>query len=94
MVCQTIKTGVECAFMTKNGCGFIGADCLKVVEQCEGCGKVIEYSADKYCMIYPNPAGKWSVGGCSPQATHKKAVKEESAQKVNPLKASKRAAKK
>jgi hypothetical protein len=44
-------------------------------------------------MIYPNPAGKWSVGGC-PQATNKKAVKQEAAQKVNPLKASKRASKK
>jgi len=33
------------------------------------------------------------MGGC-PQATHKKLVKEEGAQKINPLKASKRAAKK
>ena len=65
----------------------------KIVEQCEGCGKVIEYTSEKYCMVYPNPAGKWAVGGC-PQATHKKVVKEESTQKVNPLKASKRAAKK
>ena len=93
MVCQTIKAGVECAFMAKNGCGFIGGSCQKIVEQCEGCAKVIEYSAVHYCMIYPNPAGKWSVGGC-PQATNKKAVKQEAAQKVNPLKASKRAAKK
>ncbi len=93
MVCQTVKVGVECAFMTKNGCGFVGGSCQKVVEQCEGCGKVIEYSEAKYCMVYPNPAGKWSMGGC-PQATHKKVVKEETVQKVNPLKASKRAAKK
>ena len=83
MVCQTIKTGVECAFMTKNGCGFVGGSCMKIVEQCEGCGKVIEYTSEKYCMIYPNPAGKWSVGGC-PQATHKKAVKEEARRRSTP----------
>jgi hypothetical protein len=93
VVCQTIKTGVECAFMTKSGCGFLGGTCQAIVEQCEGCGKVLEHSTGKYCMIYPNPSGKWSVGGC-PQATHKKVVKEESTQKVNPLKASKRSAKK
>jgi hypothetical protein len=42
-------------------------------------------------MMYPNPAGKWAVGGCA-SATHKKSVKTE-AVKVNPLKASKRSQK-
>ncbi len=92
MVCQTVKVGIECAFMTKSGCGYVGASCQTIVEQCEGCGKVLEHSAGKYCMVYPNPAGKWSIGGC-PQATHKKR-KEEAVQKVNPIKASKRSVKK
>ena len=24
MICQTIKSGIECGFMTKKGCGFNG----------------------------------------------------------------------
>ncbi len=92
MLCQTIKSGVECSFMTKGGCGFFGGSCVTVIEKCDGCNKVLESSTGKFCRVYPDPTAKWAIGGC-PTASHiKKVVKEE--QKINPLKASKRANKK
>ncbi|MCD6153702.1 MAG: PxxKW family cysteine-rich protein [Syntrophobacterales bacterium] len=93
MVCQTIKAGIECAFMTKKGCGFNGGSCHQIIDKCEGCNKIIEYATGKYCMIYPNPAGKWAIGGC-PSASHIKNDAGARDQKINPLKASKRAARK
>ncbi len=90
MLCQTIKTGTECAFMTKKGCGFNGGSCHVIVEKCEGCNKVMEVASGKYCRVYPDPAAKWRAGKC-PTATHLKMDVKESNQKVNPLKASKRA---
>lgn len=68
--------------------GFILSPC---VEQCNGCDRVREFEAQQFCSSYPNPDRKWAGGRCN-FATH---VKVESAQaaKVNPLKASKRAAK-
>jgi len=92
MVCQTVKAGVECTFMTKKGCGFNGGTCHNILEKCEGCAKIIENASGKYCMIYPDPGAKWAVGGC-PTATHVKKTKEETSQKINPLKASKRSSK-
>ena len=92
MICQTVKVGVECAFMTKKGCGFNGGVCNVIVEECEGCAKIIENAAGKYCKVYPDPTAKWSVGNC-PTASHVKKVKEETTQKVNPIKASKRSQK-
>jgi hypothetical protein len=93
MICQTIKTGTECAFMTKKGCGFSGGVCRPIVEQCEGCGKVLETANGRYCKVYPDSASKWLTGKC-PTASHIKLEVKEAAQKVNPLKASKRASKK
>ena len=93
MICQTIKAGTECGLMTKKGCGFKGGACLPIVEACEGCAKVAEYAAGKYCKVYPEPAVKWLSGRC-PTATHVKIEVKEAAQKINPLKASKRASKK
>ncbi len=93
MICQTLKAGQECAFMTKTGCGFNGGSCYTVVEQCDGCQRVVEFSSGKFCASYPNPAIKWRTGFCN-FATHVKA--ETSAQqqaKINPLKASKRSGK-
>jgi hypothetical protein len=89
MQCQTLKPGVECLFMKKTGCGYNGARCYTVVENCEGCTRVMEVEAGKFCMSFPYPAQKWQSAGCS-MATHaKKAIKPEQ-QKINPLKASKR----
>ncbi|HAR98834.1 MAG TPA: hypothetical protein DCS11_08090 [Syntrophus sp. (in: bacteria)] len=93
MLCQTIKTGTECAFMSKKGCGFNGGSCHVIVEKCEGCNKVMEVASGKYCRVYPDPAAKWGIRSC-PTASHLKLEIKESNQKVNPLKASKRANKK
>lgn len=91
MVCQTVKAGVECVFMTKKGCSFNGGSCHTIIDKCEGCNKIIEYAGSNYCMIYPDPTGKWAMGGC-PSASHIKKAAVESTQKINPLKASKRKA--
>lgn len=92
MICKTVKAGFECAFMTKNGCGFVNGKCQTIVDQCDGCGKVFEYESAKYCKVYPEPSAKWLTGRC-PTATHVKLEIKET-QKINPLKASKRASKK
>jgi hypothetical protein len=92
MVCQTIKNGSECAFMTKKGCGFNGGNCHVIIDKCESCGKILEYSAGQYCRVYPDPSSKWFSGNC-PTATHIKKEIKEVTQKINPLKASKRSSK-
>ncbi len=68
--------------------GFVISPC---VEQCTGCERVREFDEEKFCSSYPDPAYKWSGGRCN-FATHVKA-QATAAAKVNPLKASKRAAK-
>ncbi len=90
MICQTVKTGAECTFMTKKGCGFIGGQCKAIIDKCEGCSRIIEWENGKYCKVYADPAGRWVLGNC-PSATHAKIELKESTQKINPLKASKRA---
>jgi hypothetical protein len=91
MVCQTVKNGVECVFMSKKGCNFNGGSCHIIVDKCEECDRIIECPTGNYCMIYPDPAAKWAIGSC-PSATHVKNEIKENSQKINPLKASKRKA--
>lgn len=92
MECVTIKAGHQCAFMTKNGCSFNGGQCYPVVEQCEGCERVLNLPQGKYCAAVPNPQVKWRIGSCN-LATHvKRATTKEQELKINPLKASKRKA--
>ncbi|MDF1615081.1 PxxKW family cysteine-rich protein [Desulfurivibrio dismutans] len=62
-----------------------------IVDQCEGCGRIVEAGADKFCRTYALPAAKWRQGLCN-FATHAKPEIVAAAVKVNPLKASKRAA--
>lgn len=90
MLCQTVKAGTDCAFMSKSGCGFNGGSCHSVVDQCEGCQRVMDLEAGRFCASYPNPASKWKTGHCN-FATHVKpgALNQQQA-KINPLKASKR----
>ena len=90
MICQTTKEGVECAFMSKNGCTFNGGSCKPIVEQCDGCARVVEYPSGKYCSAYPNPAQKWKGGTCNFASHIKREVKKEKV--INALKASKRRA--
>ena len=42
-----------------------------IVEQCEGCDRVIEEDGAKRCQTYLNPAAKWRNGICN-FATHRK----------------------
>lgn len=93
MICQTVKTGMECAFMTPKGCNYNGGSCHQIVEQCEGCQRVLTTDTGKFCATYPNPAIKWRTGFCN-FATHVKLENFQQQQiKINPLKASKRATK-
>lgn len=92
MVCQTIKTGSECSFMSKKGCGYNGGSCQVIIDKCESCNKITELSMGQYCKVYPDPASKWFSGNC-PTASHIKKDIKEVTQKVNPIKASKRSAK-
>jgi hypothetical protein len=88
MNCSTIKEGNFCTFMKAAGCSFNGGQCRPVVDQCQGCAQIKEYSAGQYCLTYGNPDAKWKIGSCS-FATHLKQEKV-SEKKLNPLKASKR----
>jgi hypothetical protein len=90
MQCQSLKPGVECLFMKKSGCSYNGGKCFTVVENCEGCTRIVVFEAGKFCSSFPSPAQKWQSTSCS-MATHKKVQKAEEL-KINPLKASKRAA--
>lgn len=92
MICATVKAGQECAFMSKVGCGFNGGSCHTIVDQCEGCQRIMDLATGKYCTSYPNPAIKWKTGQCN-FATHTKQDVQAQQAKVNPLKASKRATK-
>jgi hypothetical protein len=93
MICQTVKAGIDCGFMAKKGCGFKGGVCLSVVDPCNGCAKVMNFPTGSYCKVFPEPAAKWVSGKCA-MATHMKTEVKEATQKINPLKASKRASKK
>jgi len=91
MKCTTIKAGEECVFMAKAGCGFNGGSCKPVVEACDGCERVMEVESGLYCGLFPDPSSKWRLGRCN-MATHVKEDIKVEAAKLNPLKASKRAA--
>lgn len=63
----------------------------QIIDKCEGCERIIEVEAVKYCSTYTMPAAKWRLGLCN-FATHVKPEISVSTLKINPLKASKRAA--
>ena len=62
-----------------------------IADKCEGCDRARVFEDTKYCSSFPVPASKWRMGNRCNMATH---LHKEvaAAQKVNPLKASKRAA--
>lgn len=81
------------AVMTTEGLSFKGFILSPVVENCTGCERATAFEDKTYCPSYAEPAKKWARGTCN-FATHVKAtVDKEGKTKVNPLKASKRAAK-
>ena len=61
-----------------------------VIEKCEGCERIIEVEATRYCQTYASPEAKWKLGICN-FATHAKPEAVTTKIKINPLKASKRA---
>ena len=80
------------AVMTPEGMKFNGAIFQTVIDKCEGCGRVRDFEGANYCSSYALPLAKWAIGSCN-FATHTKTAATGQAAKVNPLKASKRAAK-
>jgi len=75
--------------MNKRGCQFNGGSCQPIVDQCDGCQRIIEIPTGKYCMSFPDPSVKWKTGVCN-MATHTQINNKTENNKVNPLKASKR----
>ena len=62
---------------------------LPVVEDCNGCDRMVAGDDAQVCNTYTSPSHKWSLGTCN-LATHVK-VKVAKKAAVNPLKASKKA---
>jgi len=89
------KTGnnvVDLAEKTDEGLRYNGFILEPVVEKCNGCERIVNRDGSDYCTSYPTPAAKWASGVCN-FATHVRAsLDKEGNVKVNPLKASKRAA--
>ena len=79
------------AVMTPEGMAYNGAVFSPVIDKCEGCSRIRDFEGHVYCSSYSEPQAKWSLGDCN-FATHVRAA-QVSQSKVNPLKASKRAAK-
>jgi hypothetical protein len=75
--------------MKKTGCSYNGGKCHPIVENCEGCARVLELATGKFCSTFPYPAQKWQNATCT-MATHVKKAQKGEGQKINPLKASKR----
>lgn len=67
-----------------------GAQPFKAVEKCTGCGYAKIKDGETFCSVYRDPGFKWAYGNCN-LGTHVER-KAEKVQKVNPLKASKKAA--
>jgi hypothetical protein len=86
-------SALEGAVMTAEGLTFKGVILSPAVENCTGCDRVTTFEETSYCPCYAEPAKKWARGICN-FATHVKATVDKTGKtKVNPLKASKRAAK-
>ena len=80
------------AKMTADGLLFKGAILEPVIEKCDGCERALDFEGSNYCPSYAQPTKKWAHGVCN-FATHVRAgVDKEGKIKINPLKASKRAA--
>ncbi|HRR48725.1 MAG TPA: PxxKW family cysteine-rich protein [Bacteroidales bacterium] len=58
-----------------------------IIEKCIGCKKVTE---DNFCMVYVNPEGRWSLGGCGISTHIPKTTAFVAAKMMNLLKASKK----
>ncbi len=63
-----------------------------IVEQCVGCGRIVEESGTQVCAKYADPAFHWEDNQICLMATHKKREVVIVKRVINPLKASKRMA--
>jgi len=83
---------LEGAVMTDAGLSYKGVIMEPIAEKCEGCERVVPFEDNKFCPTYAQPSRKWLTGVCN-FATHVRAEVDKAGKvKVNPLKASKRAA--
>lgn len=82
---------LENAVHTDAGVTLNGVLMQPIIEKCEGCERIRDFEEQHFCSTYQNPERKWATGRCN-FSTHVK-TKAALAAKVNPLKASKRAAK-
>ena len=64
-----------------------------VIDQCEGCDRIVKEGDTAHCATYINPAAKWRLGICN-FATHAKPEIKVVKVRINPLKAAKRASSK
>jgi hypothetical protein len=91
MSAKTTTNDLPGAERTSDGVVYNGFLLEPVIEKCEGCDRVREFDGDQFCASYPVPSRKWHLGACN-FATHVSATIDHGKVKVNPLKASKRAA--
>ena len=91
MQCRTALPGTECTFAGKERCTYPKGECQPILQECIGCDKIVDGVNGKVCSAYPDPSTKWQGGICNAASHVKVEVKSEVA-KVNPLKASKKAA--
>ncbi|MEE4166030.1 MAG: PxxKW family cysteine-rich protein [Desulfocapsaceae bacterium] len=76
----------EAALKYSNG------DFSPIVEQCDGCERIVEESGSRFCRTFLSPEAKWKLGICN-FATHQKPEIIVANVRINPLKAAKRASK-
>lgn len=89
---KKVQSGLDGATLTDNGVLYNGFILEPIIESCDGCERVTPFEGKKYCPSYAMPARKWTRGVCN-FATHVRAETTSGGDvKVNPLKASKRAA--
>lgn len=82
---------LENATKTADGVMVNGFVLSPIIDKCAGCERIREFEDQQFCNSYPVPERKWVGGRCNFSTHVKEAAK--AAAKVNPLKASKRAAK-
>lgn len=90
---KKVTPRLDGAEMTADGLLYNGFIMSQVVEKCDGCDRVVALDEGKYCTSYAEPERKWAKKACN-FATHVRLSLDSAGKvKVNPLKASKRAAK-
>jgi len=83
-----------CAYADQAGqCKTPEDPCAPIVMSCEGCGRIRKEGEQQYCTAYTQPKWAWRRGECL-LATHLDKKKQTETTMINPLKASRRAAKK